>query len=325
MAEVAYQGLLCIGDPHLASRVPGYRKDDYPRVALGKLKWAMDHAREHRLLPVILGDLFHVPRDNANWLVVELLETLGDGVLAVAGNHDCSVDQLTDDDTLAVLSAAGRIHLLDRRGPWSGMMNGTRVTVGGTAYGQRLPERHDRAAGQCVFWVAHHDVKFPGYEEAGRLGCREIPGVDAVINGHIHRPLEDVVCGATTWINPGNITRVSRGDASRGRRPMVLRIDVDAGGGWTRRLVEVPHRPFEEVFHELVQTPEQTEADSLFIRGLAQLESLRTAGGAGIGAFVKQNLEAIEREFGGPVAREIDRLAQEVMQDGDEPEEHGAA
>ena len=32
-----YEGLLFVGDPHLASRVPGFRKDDYPRVALEKL------------------------------------------------------------------------------------------------------------------------------------------------------------------------------------------------------------------------------------------------------------------------------------------------
>jgi hypothetical protein len=54
-----YTGLLCIGDPHLASRVPGFRKDDYPRAILDKLTWTLRYAAEHRLLPAILGDLFH--------------------------------------------------------------------------------------------------------------------------------------------------------------------------------------------------------------------------------------------------------------------------
>ena len=35
--SMEYEGLLFVGDPHLASRVPGFRKDDYPRVALEKL------------------------------------------------------------------------------------------------------------------------------------------------------------------------------------------------------------------------------------------------------------------------------------------------
>src|SRR5437868_3468302 len=69
-----FTGLLCIGDPHLASRVPGFRKDDYPRAILDKLTWAMNYARENRLLPTLLGDLFHWPRDNATRLLVQLLE-----------------------------------------------------------------------------------------------------------------------------------------------------------------------------------------------------------------------------------------------------------
>jgi hypothetical protein len=55
-----WTGLLCIGDPHLASRVPGFRKDDYPRAILGKLTWAFNYAREHNLLPVILEQLSNV-------------------------------------------------------------------------------------------------------------------------------------------------------------------------------------------------------------------------------------------------------------------------
>ncbi len=68
-----YVGLLCIGDPHLASRVPGFRRDDYPNTVLNKLRWSLDYANQNALLPVLLGDLFHRPRDNANSLVVAAL------------------------------------------------------------------------------------------------------------------------------------------------------------------------------------------------------------------------------------------------------------
>src|SRR3712207_2979769 len=118
MRDFSPIGLLCIGDPHLATRVPGFRKDDYPRTILQKLRWSLDYAKAERLLPVLLGDLFHWPRDNANWLLVELLDLLKDGVLAVSGNHDCNENMLGPDDTLSILSAAGRIHLLDCTGPW---------------------------------------------------------------------------------------------------------------------------------------------------------------------------------------------------------------
>ena len=93
------QGLLFIGDPHLASRVPGFRSDDYPRVILEKLKFALTYAREQRLLPVLLGDLFEFPRDNANWLLVELHNLLSPGTLAIYGNHDCKENQPGENDT----------------------------------------------------------------------------------------------------------------------------------------------------------------------------------------------------------------------------------
>ena len=36
-------GILFIGDPHLASRAPGFRKDDYPRAILKKLQWSLGY------------------------------------------------------------------------------------------------------------------------------------------------------------------------------------------------------------------------------------------------------------------------------------------
>jgi predicted phosphodiesterase len=305
MPELA--GILCIGDPHLASRTPGFRRDDYPRAVLRKLERSLDYAAEERLLPVILGDLFHWPRDNANWLIVELLELLDGSALAVAGNHDCNENTLSDDDTLSVLAAAGRIRLLDRTGPWRGMIGGRSVAVGGTSWGQPLPQSFDRLPGELVLWIAHHDVRFPGYEEAARFGCREIPGVDVLVNGHIHRPLEDVVCGGTTWINPGNIARVSRGEASRARKPAVLRIDIEPSA-WSRRSIAVAHEPFEAVFHPDVADAAVPVSQSLFVRGLEQLESLKT-GGAGLKEFLDRNLD----QFDPDVAREIRVLSEEVL------------
>ncbi len=316
MSDSIYRGLLCVGDPHLASRVPGFRKDDYPRVILGKLKWSLDYARENALLPLILGDLFHYPRDNANWLLVELLEVLKQKVIAIAGNHDCNENTLTPDDTLSVLAAADYVHLLDRAGPWRGKISRTSITVGGTAWGQSLPKAAPDGVApadglpRLTFWLSHHDIRFGGYEDAGRYDCREIPGIDGVINGHIHRPLEDAVCGKTTWINPGHIARVSRSDGSRLRKPAVLRIDIDQGR-WTRRMIDVPHAPFEDVFHAEVASPEIRVGDSLFVKGLAALEATNTAGGAGLAAFLQENLD----QFQPAIADEIRALAKEVIQD----------
>jgi DNA repair exonuclease SbcCD nuclease subunit len=313
-----YTGLLCIGDPHLASRVPGFRKDDYPRTILDKLTWALDYAWEHRLLPAILGDLFHWPRDNANRLLVRLLELFEGTVLGIAGNHDCKENERGADDALSVLCAAGRLRLLERSGPWCGSVEGRTVVVGGTAWGQPLPTEFDTsdfAAGQTaplVIWLVHHDVRFPGYPGFSRFDPHEIPGIDVVVNGHIHRPLADVVTGTTTWVNPGNIARIKRDDADRVRRPSVLRINLRIDG-WDKQAVEVPCRPYEEVFHEEVVSSDISVDESMFVRGLAELESLKTHGGAGLKTFLEQNLG----QFDERVAAEIRTLAEEVYNDAD--------
>ncbi|MBI3411389.1 MAG: metallophosphoesterase [Planctomycetes bacterium] len=217
---VEHTGLLCIGDPHLASRVPGFRRDDYPEAILGKLAWCLSYARENNLLPAILGDFFHYPRDISNWLLVRILELLDGPVLGIAGNHDCKENELDMDDALAILWASGRLRLLERSGPWCGHMSGRAVVVGGSAWGQALPARFapeqiSRVEGPpLVIWLTHHDIRFPVYEEVGRLIPREIPGIDILVNGHIHCPSADIVTGTTTWINPGNIARIRRSDSA---------------------------------------------------------------------------------------------------------------
>jgi predicted phosphodiesterase len=306
-----YTGLLCVGDPHLATRPPGFRKDEYSQAILKKLRFCVDHAREHRLLLVLLGDLFHHPRDVANWMLVELISLFdGQPACAVAGNHDCHENALTDDDTLSVLAAAGAVKLLDQS-PWRGEMNGCSVAVGGTSWGKTLPKQFDRDGAARVFWITHHDVRFPGYEETGRFGCYEIDGVDVVINGHIHRALEDVTVGRTTWMNPGNICRVGRSEITRAHKPAVVRFNLSPDGHTSER-IEVPHQPFDDVFYPAVETEAAAAGQSGFIQNLATLLAHRTASGAGLKEFLDRNLE----QFDPRVAMEIRSLTTEVLSHG---------
>jgi len=318
MGKGPYNGLLLIGDPHLEGRIPGFRKDDYPNVILQKLTWALDYAEEHDLLPAILGDLFDKPRDNPNWLLVSLLGILqGRNVLSLYGNHDVHYNpELTEHDSLQLLVQAGVLTLVAADTPWQGVMNGRAVVVGGSSYRHAIPERFvspaaaigDGASGTKPFvvWLTHHDILCPGYDD-GRIKPADIEGVDLLVNGHIHRRLEPVVCGQTTWITPGNISRRSRSDASRLHVPSVLRIDVRADG-YGLDYVTIPHLPFNDVFHEGIIETVVDDRPSAFVEGLAELQSRRTAGGAGLIAFLDQNLNQFEPE----VATEIRRLASEV-------------
>lgn len=319
MAETAgqYVGLLIIGDPHLEGRVPGFRKDDYPRVILDKFEWCLRYARVNRLLPAVLGDLFDKPRDNPTWMLGTLIELLADiECIGIYGNHDCAEPQLSEHDSLSLLVKAGRIRLLDER-PWRGRMSGRSVIIGGSSYRRTIPDSfavdNDQGDSPLVLWLTHHDVIVPGYEEQGRLETREIDRIDLVVNGHIHRRLVDVQSGNTLWITPGNISRRARSDATRDHIPAVLRIDV-IDGGYTRQFIEVPHRPFEEVFHQTIVESTAESTASAFVAGLAELQARRTESGAGLLAYLERNVV----QFEAPVATEIMQLAREVTGHGQE-------
>lgn len=309
-----YTGLLIIGDPHLSGRTPGFRKDDYSEVTLNKFAWALQYAEEHRLLPVMLGDLFDRPRDNPTALLCKLIDLLkGVECVGIYGNHDCSDPELKEHDSLSLLVKADCLRLLDEA-PWKGVMNGRTVFVGGSSYRKQIPQQFDCGieTKPLVFWISHHDLIVPGYEENGHIPPREIPGINLVINGHIHRALEDVQRGTTLWITPGNISRRSRSDATQSHVPAVLRIDITEGAvGYTRTVVEVPHRAFDEVFHPAIAEADAENEASAFVAGLAQLQAYRTEGGVALIEFLELNLVSYEDD----VADEIRKLAQEVTND----------
>ena len=317
MADREYQGLLVIGDPHLEARPPGFRKDDYPEVILEKLEWCFDYALNNRLLPAILGDLFDKPRDNPNWIIGRLIDlfNLHGEVIGLYGNHDVHYNpELTDDDSFSLLVKAGRVRLLSAESPWRGTIGGRAVVVGGSSYRQKIPDRfpldpagHESSdTPSLAIWLTHHDINIPGYED-GWIKPREIEGIDLLINGHIHRRLDNVQAGKTLWVNPGNISRRARSDASRNHVPAVLRIDV-VPDAYNLAYVEVPHRPFEEVFYDAVISDVGETGASAFVAGLAELQCGARPSTPGLMEFLGQNL----KQFEVPVADEIMKLANEV-------------
>ncbi|MEX2389190.1 MAG: metallophosphoesterase [Phycisphaeraceae bacterium] len=317
MTDAGYRGLLVIGDPHLEGRVPGFRKDEYPQVILEKFAWCLDYAKQNALLPAVLGDLFHLPRDNPTWMLGRLIELLSpQEVIGLYGNHDTNDPELSDHDSLSLLIKAGCLTLVDRSLPWRGCLNGRTVIIGGSSYRHPIPDAFDPDGEEVleplVFWLAHHDIGVPGYEEQGRIKPRELAGVDAVINGHIHRRLDPVQAGRTLWLTPGNISRRTRSEATETHVPAALRIDVDKEG-WRHEHVTIPHRAFEDVFHETVIEEQIDTRESAFVTGLAQLQAQRTQTGAGLMAFLKQNVSQFDDE----VAAEILTLAREVADDDD--------
>lgn len=319
-------GLMFIGDPHLEARTPGFRRDEYPEVALKKLKWCLQFAKEHKLQPILLGDLFQLPQDNPNWLVSAIIELLDEPLPAIYGNHDVRENFLKSNDSIHILFAGGHLQLLSAENPWRGIISGTKVVVGGTVWGDRLPKEFAAGDHELTVWATHHDIFIPGYEESGRIRPSGLPGIDLIINGHVHRRLAPVTKDGTHWVTAGNITRRSRSDASRTHVPAVpclypananvaedavnvFEFESQAGDDWKLHWMKVPHQPFEDVFHPELEDPEEdTTESSGFIADLRELTARRTDTGAGLTEFLKQHVG----EFEAPVAEEIMRLAAEV-------------
>ena len=330
------KGLLFIGDPHLEARVPGFRKDDYPQVALKKLRWCLDYAKQNELQAILLGDLFQLPQDNPNWLLSAIIETInesiGEPLPAIYGNHDVRENSLKPNDSIHILFSGGHLQRLSAETPWRGTVSGRTTVVGGTVWGESIPAGLPGGGNpaELAVWITHHDILIPGYEESGRVRPKELPGIDLIVNGHIHRRLEPVSKGGTHWITAGNITRRTRSDASRDHVPAVLCLrsaeednEEDAhppvaekfsfqsqrGQQWVIRWLTVPHKPFDSVFHpEVASESTQSEQGSGFVADLRELTARRTDSGAGLNKFLQQHME----EFEPIVAKEIMRLADEV-------------
>lgn len=330
-------GILFIGDPHLEARVPGFRKDDYPNVAIEKLRWCLKYAKQNRLQPILLGDLFHLPQDNPNWLISRIIDvlstTLNEPLPAIYGNHDVRENSRKPNDSISILFSGDHLRLVSHEDPWVGMIADKKLLVGGTVWGEKLPKDFDgdaSGAPDLVAWITHHDILIPGYEEGGRIRPSHKSGIDLVVNGHIHRRLEPLTKDKTSWVTAGNITRRSRGEAARAHMPAVVCLvppgnttieseptitpfdfESHRGDSWQMRWVRVPHESFDDVFHAEMQGDVEMDEDEMgssFVADLAELTSRKTETGAGLMQYLDQNLE----QFEAPVAAEIRRLAAEV-------------
>lgn len=254
MKTYEYKGVLCIADPHLAERAIGRRVDDYTSAILDKLSFCLTYAAREQLLAAFLGDVFHSADEGADWLLGEIEAMLEpSGAVGIFGNHDCSGEVLGEDDALARLVGRSRLTLLDEDRPWRGEFSGRPSVVGGSSWQRPLPRAFDRdpadgsSPAELVLWLAHADLLVP--DRSDGIEFREIPGVDLVVNGHVHSRLPIVETGDTTWCNPGSISRYSGSATAREREPAALRADAGPEG-FELSWITIPHRPADEIFSD---------------------------------------------------------------------------
>jgi predicted MPP superfamily phosphohydrolase len=315
------KGLLLLADPHFAGVPPGQRLEGYAEQVLAKVAACLAEAKARSLAPVILGDLFHWPRENPNSLIVALIELFRPyRPWVLVGNHDKYQARYTPDVSLAVLEAAGVVRVISEPGPVfqfdarDEQGKSTRVILGASPDFTPLPKAYAKEGEELVIWITHHNIGFPDYEDKP-VKVREIPGVDWIVNGHIHRPQPTQRRGQTGWVNPGGLTRMQFTRGNRERRPVALiwtpetqRANPEEGFG----RFEVPFLPFEQVFPDQELPAEHPEngdsGESLFLQGLERLAWRRTQEGMGVRQFLTQNLDR-----GKPEAALVWELYEEVI------------
>ena len=293
---VPCEGILFCADAHLAGTPPGQRLLGYSEQTQAKLAFCLEQAAARTLLPVVCGDLFHWPRENPNTLLVRCIELFKPlagtprKCWVLVGNHDKWQANYTDDVSMAVLESAGVIHVMKEAGPQCLVeVHGRRALLGASPDMAPLPRTVERGEAETVLWVTHHGLGFPDYADQ-RQPLRELPGVDWVINGHLHQPQPPQRRGMTTWVNLGSLARMSFAQRTKERRPAAA---IWRPGCTELERLDVPFLPFEEVFPDqpFPDTQIKEGGESLFLRGLERLAWKRTHEGAGLRQFLEENLD----------------------------------
>lgn len=255
MININSNGIMYIGDPHVSSKNPGRRIDNWNKTIMGKLDFLIDAANKNNVVPVILGDLFH------NWFesensdqtistpamisgVMRCFSKSNHPVIVLAGNHDINDSSFSEDSTLSIIDASGSAIVIKESKLYATITtpNG-RILLGGTPYGQVMPRRmtedmKENKCDRCV-WVVHRDIKGMGTIDG--VEPLAIDGVDLVVGGHIHTTQPIVKKGETKWFVPGNIARLSMSEANN--KPKVY-MDFN---NKSLKMLEVPHESIEMV------------------------------------------------------------------------------
>lgn len=235
-----YSGLLFIGDPHIWSKKPGRRiDDDFLSVITNKISYAINLANEKNLFPVFLGDLMHDDNDDSPEMIIKLLAALykcQDKPVTLLGNHEKTDKYLTDKNSMSILTAANAIDVIQTTSQYCIFKHNEKTfNLFGSPHGEDPYLVNCQDTTNVNILITHHDLNFPGsYPNA--IEMKPIKNIKFVINGHMHTKYDNVQKDSTTWVNPGNITRVTI--AEKEHIPAVLEYNFS---NETFTYHEIPH------------------------------------------------------------------------------------
>lgn len=225
-AAYSANGFLVINDSHLDDTAPSSRVDDYPSSVLSKFHAAVEFANQNKLIICNAGDILGHSVLKSESYKYQIMQIIGSSlypILAIPGNHDMSASKLSEKDTLWLISTFTNMDVIVDTGIIDVIElhtdHGVRmVGVGGSPYGQPLPQGGvdwgtDVSLG---LWLTHHNLPFSShYKKQATSAFMPLPGVDIVMNGHLHHAAPPVKSGETTYYNNGSIARTKSNERER--------------------------------------------------------------------------------------------------------------
>lgn len=243
--------IILINDPHICSKAPTNRNDNYCQDIFDKLEVISKITQEEKIdCVMIAGDLFHQPNSNrvSHELVNQLMKIFGGfntQIVAVPGNHDLhSLVDLPKQPifTLTKLPNFVLLHSGQR------FITDSGIDICGIEwdYSSNTKFIKDRVGDKKPDIILTHaaiDNKLSGFFDV--ILKKDIAGLSKfVAAGHLHFQMPIEIINGTTFLNPGALSRGSLSSDDLTRKPSIAVIDTT--GKSTYQVI--PHKNVQDIF-----------------------------------------------------------------------------
>ena len=253
-------------DPHLTDVPPASRSGMYLEHIQSKLLFIFGEARSRGVTEIIFtGDIFH-KRTFQNYELVNRLIRFLDAwkrcfkCWSIIGNHDVSLRTLSiEGQPIDNLFASGALSYIPPRG-----INFGEVVVYGRDFRRQQTVDYFKASSVdyvATVMVTHANLLPTGHSFYGDfINYDKLdPGVDLLINGHLHKGYESIQVGRTMYVCPGSIARVSRDDTRETAKCVYCEF-FDGSTSFKFETLDVLLTQYDDAFKETVYvTPESRE------------------------------------------------------------------
>lgn len=286
-------------DSHLANNQPVGRIDDFNAAMMRKWKFVVKECNRRKVQGLICGgDLCHTYRTSDELYVrfVKIMSELECPFYYLYGNHDIQAGNANyiDNTNMGMLAQYHWFNPLDVKRPYEfnhTILTGTNYTRANEVkefYGWNDSQNRDiQAVGneKLSILVTHAMITNGTLVIKGDKKSIDVEEVetdaDVLLNGHYHvghpRAVKNEALERTFYIaNPGSMARMNLAEARDTYGPRMIVITVKPKKSVKFDFVEIPHKPYNEVFD--VQAHHAKKAEMTARTNFASvLESVRSS------------------------------------------------